>query len=251
MKALVTRPLEDARVLAKTLAARGIEAVLEPLLTIRPKPDAAALLERELNGVQALLFTSANGARAFAAACKRREFPVFAAGDATSRAAQAAGFAHVESAQGNAAALAKYAAARLKPGSGALLHVSAGEVAGDLAGPLAKGGFRLRRAAIYDAVAAERLSAETQALIKRGGLDAALFFSPRTARCFVRLAGEAGLKDGLAKTVAFALSAEVAGALREIGWRRIEVAAVPTEDALLAALDRSRTDGDKGQKAQP
>jgi hypothetical protein len=49
--------------------------------------------------------------------------------------------------------------------------------------------------------------------------------------------------------VAFALSAEVAGALREIAWRRIEVAATPTEDALLAALDRGDADGDKGQKA--
>ncbi len=240
MKALVTRPLPDAQALAKILAARGIEAVLEPLLTIRPKPDAAALLERELGGVQALLFTSANGARAFAGVCKRRDFPVFAVGDATSRAAKAAGFARVESAQGNSADLAELAAARLKPGSGDLLHVSAGEVAGDLAGVLAKAGFRLRRAAIYEALAAERLSAETQALIKRGGLDAALFFSPRTARCFVRLAGEAGLKDGMAGTVAFALSAEVAGALREIGWRRIEVAQAPSEDALLAALDRGR-----------
>ncbi len=103
-------------------------------------------------------------------------------------------------------------AARLLPETGDLLHPSANEVAGDLAGYLAKAGFNLRRAAIYEAVAAESLSAETAALIRRGGLDAALFFSPRTARCFVRLAGEAGLKDSLAKTVAFALSAEVAGA---------------------------------------
>ncbi len=249
MKALVTRPLPDAQALAKLLAARGIEAVLEPLLTISPNPDAAALLEREHGGVQALLFTSANGARAFAAACQRRELPVFAVGDATSRAAKAAGFAHVESAQGNAAALANYVSARLKPGDGDLLHASAGEVAGDLAGLLAKAGFRLRRAAIYEALAAESLSAETIALIRRGGLDAALFFSPRTARCFVRLAGEAGLTDSLAKTVAFALSAEVAGGLRQIGWRRIEVAEAPTEDALLAALERGRADGIREQKA--
>ena len=245
----MTRPLPDAQALARSLAVRGIEAVLEPLLTIRPKPGAAAVLDKALGGVQALLFTSANGARVFAGVSSRREFPVFAVGDATAIAAKAAGFAHVESAQGNVAALAELVAARLLPETGALLHPAASEVAGDLAGYLAKAGFNLRRAAIYEAVAAESLNAETAALIRRSALDAALFFSPRTAHSFVRLAAKAGVKDGLGRTVAFALSAEVAGALREISWRRIAVAELPTEDALLAALDRFHADGIRGQKA--
>jgi uroporphyrinogen-III synthase len=249
MKVLVTRPLPDAETLAMVLTARGIEVVLEPLLTIRPKPGTAALLEKELGGVQALLFTSANGVRVFAGASPRRELPVFAVGDATAIAAKAAGFARVESAQGNVAALAKLAAARLKPGNGALLHPASSETAGDLAGDLAKAGFNLRRAAIYDSLPAESLSVETQALIRRGALDAVLFFSPRTARCFVRLAAKAKLNDGLAKTLAFALSAEVAGALREMEWQRIAVAEAPTEDSLLASLDRAMPGGNKERKA--
>ncbi len=36
--------------------------------------------------------------------------------------------------------------------------------------------------------------------------------------------------------------------MREISWRRIEVAEAPTEDALLAALDRGRADGNQGTK---
>src|SRR6185437_6720906 len=61
MKVLVTRPSADAAELAAALRARGLEPVLEPLLHIKPLPDAAARLEASLPGVQALLFTSANG----------------------------------------------------------------------------------------------------------------------------------------------------------------------------------------------
>ena len=113
MKALVTRPRADALALAEALAARGIEAVIEQLVTIRPKTEAGALLDAALGGAQALLFTSANAARVFAGASPRRDLAVFAVGDATARAAKAAGFTRVESAQGAAAELAKLAAATL------------------------------------------------------------------------------------------------------------------------------------------
>jgi uroporphyrinogen-III synthase len=78
VRALVTRPREDAEKLAAALAARGIEAVLAPLLTIRPLPDSKERLAPLLPGAQAVLFTSANGVRAFAAAAERRDLPIFA-----------------------------------------------------------------------------------------------------------------------------------------------------------------------------
>ena len=50
MKALVTRPHEDAASLAAALAARGIEPLVEPMLTIRHAPDAAERLAPLLPG---------------------------------------------------------------------------------------------------------------------------------------------------------------------------------------------------------
>src|SRR6185437_7582791 len=50
----------------------GVAALLAPMLTIRPAPGAARLLAERLTGAQAVLFTSANGVRAFAAASGRR-----------------------------------------------------------------------------------------------------------------------------------------------------------------------------------
>jgi hypothetical protein len=92
LTALITRPEEDARPLAEALAARGVATVIEPLLAIRPLPEAASDLAKDLAGVQALLFTSANGARAFAELSPRRDIGVLAVGDATASAARGLGF---------------------------------------------------------------------------------------------------------------------------------------------------------------
>ena len=62
MKVLVTRPEADAAPIAAELAARGHTVMIEPLLTIVPKPDAVV----DLSDVQALALTSANGARVLA-----------------------------------------------------------------------------------------------------------------------------------------------------------------------------------------
>ena len=115
MKVLVTRPEGDAEQLAARLAERGHASVIENLLTIRFRPEAARSLGPFLDGVQALLFTSANGVRAFAAASERRDFRVFAVGNATAAAARAAGFAEVTSAGGAVDDLAKLVIGRLKP----------------------------------------------------------------------------------------------------------------------------------------
>lgn len=237
MKVLVTRAEGDAEKLAARLAERGHGSVIEKLMTIRFPPEAARVLAPFLDGVQAALFTSANGVRAFADATPRRDFRALAVGDATAAAAHAAGFADVASAGGTVEDLARLAIGRLKPGAGPLLHAAGSVTAGDLSGLLEAAGFAVRRAVLYEAIPSENLSAATRTAIARGEIDAALFFSPRNAATFVRLA--AGLDEGCRKMIAIALSAAVAERLAPLPWRRIAVAAAPTEDALLAALEAS------------
>ena len=131
LTALITRPEEDARPLAEALAARGVATVIEPLLAIRPLPEAAADLAKDLEGVQALLFTSANGARAFAELSPRRDIGVLAVGDATASAARGLGFTAVESAGGDVQALARLVKQRLKPAGGPLFHAAGSAVVRD------------------------------------------------------------------------------------------------------------------------
>src|SRR5260370_39658057 len=80
MKAIVTRPRDDAAALVRALAERGIDAILAPMLTILPAAQATRHLAERLTGAQAVLFTSANGARALAAAAPPRALPGRAGG---------------------------------------------------------------------------------------------------------------------------------------------------------------------------
>jgi uroporphyrinogen-III synthase len=237
MKVLVTRAEGDAEKLAAHLAQRGYQSVTETLMTIRFRPEATRSIGPFLDGVQAVLFTSANGVRAFAEATQRRDFRAFAVGDATAAACRAAGFADVTSAGGAVDDLAKLAIARLRPKAGALFHAAASVTAGDLQGLLEAAGFSVRRAALYEAVESEWLSDATRMAIARHEIDAALFFSPRNAATFVRLA--TGLEEGCKHMIAVALSSAVAEKLAPLPWRRVAVAAAPNEAALLAALDSS------------
>ena len=60
MHVLITRPRDQALELADRLAARGDTALIEPLLTI----ERIAGVVPQLEGVQALVLTSANAAPA-------------------------------------------------------------------------------------------------------------------------------------------------------------------------------------------
>jgi uroporphyrinogen-III synthase len=233
MHALITRPEEDAQPLAEALRARGLTVTVEPLLSVAPVAGASV----DLAGVQALLFTSANGARALAALSPRRDLPVLAVGDASATVARSLGFVAVTSAAGNVEDLARLAQDQLDPARGALLHVAGSAVAGDLAGRLAAAGFETRRAVLYEARAADRLSPETRRRLAQGELDWVLFFSPRTAATFVELARAAGLKSDCARATALCLSPAVAAAASALPWRAVESAARPDLSAMLEMVD--------------
>jgi uroporphyrinogen-III synthase len=237
MRLLVTRPPDDAAPLVEALEARGHDCLVEPLFTLVPAAVDHAALAEALGGVQALLFTSANGARAFAARSPRRDLPVYAVGDATAAAARAAGFAGVDSAGGDVQALAALVAARLDPARGALFHAAGRQVAGDLQGQLAARGFALRRLVLYEAQPVASLSPAAQAPLRDGAIDAVLFFSPRSGGSFVRLLTDAGLQGEVGRVHALCLSSAVAESVAALAWARTTVAARPETAALLEALD--------------
>src|SRR5579872_4655352 len=234
MRALVTRPRREAETLAALLAERGIEPVIEPLIEIAH--DIAAM--PDLGGVQAILCTSANGVRAFAMLSAERGLPLFAVGDTTAARARAEGFCLVDSAGGDVDDLADLVLRRLKPEAGRLLHVAGSAVAGDLAAALAAGGVAVERAVLYDASPAAALTATTARSLADGEVDLALFFSPRTAALFVRLAEEAGIEAGLRSTVAVSISPAADAMLADLPFRERLIAGHPTQDALLACIDR-------------
>jgi uroporphyrinogen-III synthase len=236
MRALITRPEEDAASLADALRKRGIEPVIEPMLAVAPETEDAI----DMAGVQALLFTSANGVRELARREKRRDLPVYAVGDATARAAHAAGFGKVASAGRDAEALAKLVAAQLKPPDGALLHPRGRDTTGHLESALRAAGFELHEPVVYRADAAKSLSPSVRKMLADGGIELALFFSPRTARNFATLARDAKLGDATRNMTAACLSKPVADALAPLVFGRVIVAPQPNQESLLDVLPKPR-----------
>ena len=234
MRLMVTRPREDAEVLAALLLERGVEAVMEPLISVKDV-DGPAL---DLAGVQALLITSANGIRAFSRRQGDRDIAVFTVGDASARAARGLGFENVTSAAGDVDALAAAVEAALDPAAGALVHVAGTRVAGDLAGALEAVGFEVRREVLYEGSAARELSPQTREALAAGGLDGVVLFSPRTAAVLVSLMSDAGLSDAGRGLVAYCLSQAVADKLKGLHWRDRVIAPEPNQDALLETIPR-------------
>jgi len=232
MKLLVTRPAADSAALAALLDAQGHETIIDPMLEVRQHETVPPALD----GVTGLVFTSANGVRAFAAISDRRDIDVFAVGDRTAEAARLAGFAKIDSADGDVEALIRLIAERRKPEEGALLHVSGAVRAGNLAEILGGRGFTVHHAALYEAVAATALSAATQAAIKDGSLDGVLLFSPRTAKHFAELVAAAVLTEQAKRLQGWCLSRAVAEALAPLDLTDIRIAPEPTQASLLATI---------------
>jgi len=231
MRVLVTRPLEDTHETASRLKALGHEAIIAPLLEVRFRNGD----EVTLDGVQALLVTSANGVRALMRRTSRRDVPVFAVGQQSAEQARAAGFKTVRQTEGGSGALAQATTKWADPANGSLLHISGADVAGDLAGTLHDAGFTVRREVLYEAVAIDLLP-KTALEAFNSGIDAVLLFSARSSAAFVAGVVQAGLQPACKNLIAIAISQAAAAPLSALSFREIRIPERPNQDAMLALL---------------
>jgi uroporphyrinogen-III synthase len=240
VRILVTRPQPGAADTALALRTRGHEPIVAPLseLELLSKVDSKA------GPWTAILLTSANGLRGIASLAGSKEWhdiPVFAVGDVTAKAARDMGFAEVNSAAGNVSDLINLVAERLQPPA-RLLYLAGEERAGDLAGALRgrnlAGALRGRNfdvdlVVVYRFLTA-RVLPEVAAAALAGEIDAVLHFSRASTQAFLKAARNSELLEvALIKPAHFCLSEHVAAPLREAGAAHIQVAAQPTENALL------------------
>jgi uroporphyrinogen-III synthase len=248
MRVLITRPEREAAALAEALGERGHQPVVAPLFSLRTLP-APAGFAAQLAEAQAVLLTSANGARALAETTEQRGGRILAVGDTTASTAEGLGFSRVVTAAGDAGALAELVRQRLDPKAGPLLHVSGADVAADLDEALAPAGFTVRRVALYEAREAETLPEAARAALQARALDVAMFFSPRAGQVFARLVDEADLGEAVRNTTAVAISPAAAETLAALPFRQVVAAARPTRQAVLDEIDRIAAAGVQGQEA--
>ena len=226
----MTRPEPGASETAARLLALGLQPVVAPLLEVKQQPASLP----PSGQVQAILVTSGNAIASLPTS--HRQLPVLAVGATTAHRAQAAGFANVTSADGDAAALATLAQRECRSEAGPLLLATGHGQGHDLAAALRATGFRVIRRVAYRAVPVAALPEPAHAAFTLGTLSAALLFSAETARVCCRLLHTAHLDEAVRSVDALAIGQPAAMALQALPWRRIRVAAQPNQDAMLALL---------------
>jgi uroporphyrinogen-III synthase len=237
MRLLVTRPEPDASELASLLSAMGHEPVVEPMLRIE-------YLEHEeiaLDNIIGLAATSRNALRALARRPQTLaavlDVPIYVVGPGSLALARQLGFARVQSADRDSAALAALIASQSGDQRGAILLLGGVDRAGDLDGLLQAAGVTSRRVILYRMAAAERFSAETLYLLRNDRIGGVLLMSPRTAEIYLGLVEQAGLRAIAASMQYFCLSKAVASPIEREGFERISVACRPNTQELLALVE--------------
>jgi len=244
MKVIVTRPSPDAETFACEVGRIGAEPVVSPAMEIRARAVAV-----DLDAVSALAFTSSNGVRVFSRLSPDRRLPIYAVGAATADAARAAGFSAVTAAQGDVGSLARLISeSKLPP---VILHLAGNERAGDLVRLLAAAGVGARRQIIYDAIEIDDLAQPAAAILVDGTEKPAIvFFSPRSARIFIRQAARAGISEFLRRSIALCLSEEIAGALSGVRWSAVRISSERSSAAMLRLVEEEFA-GRKGRTDAP
>lgn len=225
---LLTRPLEDSRETAALLAEDAIPSEIWPLTAIRP----VALSLSMPPTADGLVFTSAHGARAFAALCPRRDLPAFCVGARTAEAARRLGFAGAVAAGGDAARLAAFL-----PGTGLahLFHPRGRDAAADLAALLAPSGMRVTEAVVYAAEETGAPPAPVADGLATGRIGIVTLWSRRNAAILAAHARAGRL--ALAPSIeAVAISAPAAEPLAGLGLAAVHVAEAPDRAGMLAAI---------------
>jgi uroporphyrinogen-III synthase len=229
MQVLVTRAAEDAARTAAELQARGLEAVVAPVIRIVPTPVPSPFGEWD-----AVIITSLHAADALST-LRDRDITVFAVGPRTAEAVRQQGFGRIRTAEGDALSLSALIRRELSPAS-SLLHVTARHHKDEPARSLREAGFSVALWEAYEAKSVESLPGVAQDALRHGRIGAALQYSRRSADLLLKLAKEADLTRMLASFPHLCLSDDVAEPLRALGLS-VRVARTPDEQALLQLLD--------------
>jgi len=229
---IVTRAEPGASETIFRLEQLGHTALRAPALALQEQMDTPLPTASAISG---LVFTSANGVRAYAAHRDDREAAAWCVGPATAEAARQAGFCTIHESAGNAIDLARYIAANSAPAAAPLLHVANVAAAGNLKRELEALGFPIAFAPLYSMRPAARLPQIVLGLIEQEAPAILLIHSAKGAAAFARLLEG----NSLQVAALVAISAPASEPLSGLAPNHVYIADSPNEDGLLSALERA------------
>ena len=231
LRVLVTRPEPGAAATAARLREIDLEPLLLPLTRIRPLPAEPGF---DASGFDGLVLTSANAVRMAPAGLLTsiRDLPCYAVGPATAEVAGEAGLNVVLASGGDARSLSADIVSSV-PGGVRLLYPCGRIRTPTLETALAKAGIVVEPLEVYDAVAIDHASPSIRARFGGHPVDLALVHSQRGGELLADIMSRPELADLFAGTIIIGISAKAAQAL---AGRAVEVAAEPSEHALMALV---------------
>lgn len=231
-KIIILRPKDDCADYIAQIEAMGYEAIAEEILSVshtgEPLPEIAP--------DAALVFTSANGVRAFAALSPERSYPVFTVGHNSAEAAQEAGFTLVESAGGKAEDLVGLLLERSKTGLKNVFYVRGADVSADIGIILSKNGINTQEYIAYRADLAENISIQCLKSLKNRDVKAVMAFSARGAAHFASLVRQYGRETALKTAQALCIGEGVLESFRDLPFKEVVVAPTPDRYGMMSLL---------------
>lgn len=227
---LITRPAETVEI-DPAITAMGFRPVLAPALQIE---DLSVILP-DSSAAQGLIFSSANGVRAFERLRPDPGFfrkPVFAVGDHTASVAMAVGFTDVRSAAGTMKDLVALIRRQMVPPS-KLLHLRGRDGRDNPAILLPQSeGWSVDGITLYNAEPVQAPALEAVEALESGQVDAVMFYSARSAASFMTLYKRFNFRG----IQALCLADSVVESLDRSQWAEIIVSARPDQSGMLALL---------------
>ena len=165
-------------------------------------------------------------------ACKT--VPIFVVGRATARLANEMGFETVIEGPSTARALLGLILNAAEVNDGALVHLSAENVAYNLCEELRRLGYHVFQPILYRSRRIEVLSGTLQRNLSLGRIDGVLLRSGRTAEAYASTMIKHGLLGAAQKMTHFCLSEAVAEKLSSLQPVKVEIARSPNLDEMLA-----------------
>jgi uroporphyrinogen-III synthase len=231
MRVLLTRALEDAGRSARLLEKIGFESVVAPVIETRDGVESPP--EGVFDG---LIVTSAKAAsRLWRFDAELRALPVFAVGPRTARAIGSHGIRDVHCSAGDAKSLIRDIPSILPPPA-RLLHIAGRDRKEEPARSLREMGYEVSLWTAYVAAAVDELPEAARRALDDDAIDAALHYSPRSAKLVLELVERAGLSTAFGHLRHVAISPDVAEVLRASGCRRVAHAPKSNEKAMFRVL---------------
>ena len=233
---LITRPRDSCAETAEIVRMAGFQPLLAPALDIRfietSYPDPALF--------DAVMFSSQNAIRAM---MRRASDPswfskkTFCVGDRTEALARQLGFHDIYNAHGTMGDLTTLIQKTLVPPA-RLAHFRGVDIREDPAGTLRPDrGWTIDPVILYETHPVSDLPDDVVSALGQGTVRGVLFYSPKTARSFLRGLEKAGFLAATAGMKAFCLSGAVVESLRHTTWSDILVAPTPDQTGMTAILN--------------